>query len=692
MKSIPCITILFALLLLISCSEKPQEQKVFEPASFVDPFICTGSDHGQTDVAAAIPFGMVKPCPDTDPIAHSGYDYNSKEILGFSHTRFSGVGCRGVGGNIRVLPYILKDSIPDKLAYNKESEKAIAGYYSVFLNNEIKVELTATEKVAFHKYTFPESENGGLSVDLTSSFAGHISEEHTISEDGMIMGKVNSVNVCRLGKYSFYYALLLDKKDKELVVDSSKVVFKFPTKANEQINLYCALSVISQEKAAESLKESMQRSFSQVKEDAYQKWNDLLGKVEIETDNDTLNRLFYTHLYHATQSPFMVSESNGDYRGSDSKLYNMGDKTYYHGWSIWDTFRSKLPLLSFFYPQKYTQMMASLRELYKQGKPDWATETEPFITIRTEHSIVVLLEAYKKGLLDFSLDEIYPFLQEEAENLPFKSPDNVLESSFDLWALSEIAGELGHSEDKEAYLAKAMEYKNIWKSKFLEMGENADIMHGDGLYEGTLWQYRWFVPFDIKGIQSMVGGRKKFEAQLDYFFDNELFNIGNQPDIQVPYLYAYTNSPWKAQRLVNTLLTKPVNNWYGTHKKWNSPIHGKIFKDKPEGYIKEMDDDAGTMSSWYIWSYIGLYPVFPGSTDMVINTPLSKRTCVKLPNGELEILAEGLTNEAIYIQKVYWNDKELDSCFIDFNELTKGGTLKIVLGDRPNINWGVVKN
>lgn len=688
LSNIGRLAIGMSFLILVACTQSDGDQEFRQNADFVDPFICTSDDHGQTDPAAAVPFGMVKPCPDTWPIAHSGYDYSANEIIGFSHTRFSGVGCRGVGGNIRLLPFLGNDSVPYKIAYVKESEKASPGFYSVKLSNGIKAELTATRQVAFHHYTFPESDQATIAIDLTSSFVSHISEEHKINEEGIISGMLSSVNICKKGKYTFYYALWLDK---EVVFEESgsTILCRFTTDKQEVVKAYCALSSVSAENAVKTLKEKRNMSFEEVRTASSEKWNDLLKAVDVETANDTLKRLFYTHLYHAVQSPFMIQDENGQYRGSDGKIYQANGSPYFHGWSIWDTFRTKLPLVSFLFPEIYSQMMGSLGELYQQGKVPWATETEPFITVRTEHSLVVLLEAHRKGLLIFSLDEIYPLLKEEAKTLPFKSPDNVLESSFDLWALSEIAGDLGYVEDQRFYLKKAFEYRKLWEEKFLFMDEHADIMHGDGLYEGTLWQYRWFVPFDIAGIQELMGGKQVFEDQLDYFFENELFNIGNQPDIQVPYLYAYTNSPWKTQRLVHQLLTQPTNNWYGTHKKWKTPEYRKVFSDSPRGYISEMDDDAGTMSSWFVWSAMGLYPVFPGSTQLVINTPLFEKITINLGGNRLIINAPGVSSENKYIQETYFNGEKLNSSFIDFNTIKNGGVIDIKTGNIPNKNWGI---
>ncbi|WP_181896404.1 GH92 family glycosyl hydrolase [Seonamhaeicola aphaedonensis] len=655
---------------------------------YINPFICTADDHGQTDVSASVPFGMVKPGPDTNPIAHSGYDYTAKEIIGFSNTRFSGVGCRGVGGNLRILPFFISegDSIPNSVSFSKESEKAQAGYYSVQLNNEVQTQLTATRQVGFHQYTFPKSENAGFTIDLASAYVKHISDEHQI-ENGIISGKITSVNVCNKGKYTFYYAISFNQQPMEIKNEASKLIINFSTIEKQDVLLRCALSVVDKSSAIQNLKASENLSFSEVKSQASKAWNDLLSVVDVETNNDSLKTMFYTHLYHATQSPFIINDDNGEYRGSDGKLYK-SSTPYFHGWSIWDTFRTKLPLLSLLYPEKYQDMLLSLKSLYKQDKPDWATETEPFLTIRTEHSMVMLLDAYRKGMLPFDLNEVYNELKEEAKHLPFKSPDNILESSYDLWALSEISEILGKEVDAEFYRARAFEYKTLWKDKFLVMDDKSDIMHGDGLYEGTLWQYRWFVPFDIQGIQTMMGGKQEFENQLDYFFSNELFNIGNQPDIQVPYLYNYTNSPWKTQQLVDKLLNKVTNNWYGTHEKFETPIVKKIFTASPNGYIKEMDDDAGTMSSWYVWSTMGLYPIFPGSTQLALTTPQFDKITIKTINKPLEIITNGRTANNIYIQRVTWNGEEINSSIIDFNLISKGGVLQFELTDMPNTFLG----
>lgn len=683
--------ILVLALLILSCDQKKVEF-TYKYVDHVDPFIATASDHGQTDPAAAVPFGMAKPAPDTYPVGHSGYDFDATEILGFSNTRFSGVGCRGVGGNIRILPLVLDnlDAIPSRLKMDKTSENATPGYYHVSLANGISCQLSATQQVGFHKYTFPKSEKAVLQIDLASSFSKFNFEKHELLSISVVTGEIAAANVCDEGNYKFYFAIGTNKNDIEVTDEDSILTYHFKTANKEEIMVYCALSTVSRTMALEHLKKSRTVSFDTVVENARRAWEDMLQVVSVETDDLTQKRLFYTHLYHALQTPFKINEPDGSYVGSDGKVYQTERPAHYHGWSIWDTFRSKLPLFSLLYPNTFQDLTVSLKTLYKQGKVDWATQKEPFLTVRTEHAIIVLLDAHRKGLLSFSLKEIYTELKQEALQHEFESPDAILESSYDLWALSQIAGELGYSKDAKKYNDQALQYKTIWKDKFLIMDDKSDIMHGDGLYEGTLWQYRWFVPFDIKGIQNMMGGPKVFEAQLDEFFEKEYFNIGNQPDIQVPYLYAYTTSPWKTQRLMNNLLTKETNNWYGTHEKWENPITRKIFQDNPAGFLKEMDDDAGTMSSWYVWSAMGLYPVFPGDTKLVISTPLFDKITIKTEDKTIVITSKKNSERDIYIQKASFNGEELQSCFIDFNRLAAGGILKIELGETPNKTWGIL--
>ncbi len=658
----------------------PNESNVY----WVDPFIGTADDHGQTSPAASIPFGMAQPGPDTDPIGHAGYDYNAKKIIGFSNNRFSGVGCSGTGGNLRVLPYI--PTIPlfssSKFKYDKSTERASPGYYEVMLSNGIHCEMTATRAVATHCYTFPKSNLSAIAVDLNSAFHSVQNKKYKVEKDGRVWGKISAKTVCGQGTYQVFFALAIDKRAVNIKRKKQRLIYFFPTEENESIQLYVAFSTVSSRRALVLLEKTMPQGFDQIKEAAQNEWAEKLDIIQVETEDLSLKKVFYTHLFHVLQTPFAINDPDGRYRGNDGIQYQNNNGTQYHGWSIWDTFRTKLPLVAFLYPNVFQDITISLKGLYEQKKVNWATKKEPYLTVRTEHAIVVLLDAYQKGLLPFDLESIYPALKKEMDRLSFKSPDQVLESSYDLWAFSEIAKIVGNLEDHQAYRQKAFEYQNTWKAKFLHMNEQSDIMHGDGLYEGTLWQYRWFVPFDIPGIQSIMGGKGKFEAALDEFFQQGYFNIGNQPDIQVPFLYAYTDAPWKSQELVHQILTEPTENWYGTHEKFKKPVIRKVFTDNPDGFIKEMDDDGGTMSAWFVWASMGLYPICPGSPQFIINTPLFEKITIQMGSNPLIIQAHRKDPDDQYIQQVKFNNQQLNSVFIDANQLMKGGQLEIFLGEK----------
>ncbi len=679
------LTITIILLSLCGCntqnnSTKELKNKEKPIVDYIDPFINTGGDHGQTDVAATVPFGMVKPSPDSDPINHSGYNNDSDKIWGFSNTRFSGVGCKGTGGNLRLLPFTdnINMEVPSSLQVDKSTEKAAPGYYSVMMKNGVHAELTATRQVAFHRYHFPDDAKTGILFDLASSFEKTLDLDYTVTEDNSILGYVESVNVCEKGKYKFYFAIKMDKPV-TLTKAGDKVVAHFSDNIGT-VNTYVAVSTISPESALENLREDQKSSFEEVRGRAKESWGNIAGSVRVKSENDTLKTLFYTQLYHVLQTPYQIQDPDGQYRGSDNQLYRLNEnETQYFGWSIWDTFRTKDPLFSLLYPKRYSEMLTSMCKLYQQGKQPWATETEPYPTIRTEHTVALLLDGLKKGLLNFDLNAIYPALKNEIDTqLEWHSPGHVLESSYDTWAFAQIAKELGKDGDYKKYMEKAMDYKETWKNVFLNLEDDADIMHARGLYEGTLWQYRWFVPFDIEGIQEMVGGKKEFEKQLDSFFDQDLFNIGNQPDIQVPFLYNYTDSPWKSQQLVQRLLTEEVSNWYGTHEKWEKPEVRKIFQTTPHGYITEMDDDAGTMSGWYLLASMGLYQTCPGESYYWVTIPLFPEVVIDLPGQKsFTIKMNGPISSKARITGVALNGKEMKGLKIDHAAIVSGGSLEI---------------
>jgi len=655
---------------------------------YVNLFICTAGDNGQLDPSATVPFGMIKLGPDTDPGNHSGYDFNSPKISGFSHNRIGGVGCNGAGGNLRILPDI-GDTIVKSELYIKESEKAVPGYYSVKFGNQILAELTATNQTGFHRYTYPESENAFLMADAGSSFGGTLSFSQKMLNEHEFSVQVSARNVCGVGRYTVYYHVWCNKSLADYSEYDGKTIFRFKTKKNEEVLLHVTTSSISQDDAREEWEAETQKlSFDEVRKAALDKWEHLLSKIEVE-GKEEYKIIFYTHLYHIFLNPVKSENRRKAFRATDGNLYQSNGYTHYDCWSMWDNFRNKFSLYPLLVPDVAKDIANSLVDLYKYGLPYWAGFNEPSPTVRTEHTVITLLDFYNRGITGFDIQPVYRKLSAEINNAQENTPDAKLEHSYDFWALAQFAKILGKNDDYQVYMQKAQEYKNIWRQKFLVMNNNSDIMHGDGLYEGTLWQYRWHVQFDVNGIIEMMGGKEKYSQQLEYFFDNNLYTHGNEPDIHAPFMFNFGDKPWLTQKWVNKILTKDMVQCYGTHEKWNTPYVGRIYKNSPEGYIPEMDDDEGAMAGWYVMASMGLYPVLVGEPVFQLSTPIFDKVVIHLPGGKyFTIETKGINDSDFYIQSATLNGKPYSKSYINHADILSGGILEYQVSGKPNENWG----
>lgn len=659
---------------------------------FVNPFIGTAGDHGQMDPSATLPFGMAKPGPETEPGNHSGYDYNAKLIRGFSQLRIGGTGCNGAGGNILIRPCLLADTASAVL-YDKKSEKAWPGYYKVKLQNpEILTEISATQSVSAYKFTFPNAGKFGLMVDLTASHEKMVEFHSDYTPGTNLSGFVKAKTVCGKGNYKVFYAFGYSVKPGAIIASSGEGKFILPFQLPDTtLEVFIALSSISEKDAREKLDYELGRhDFKWVSNAAYQTWNRTLSAVKAYGTQEQMT-LFYTHLYHSCISPVQIQNKKGLCRGMDGGIRIDPLMPQYAGFSTWDNFRTELPLLSLLYPDTMKGICRSIGWLYKEGRNNWATQTEPYATVRTEHSIVTLADCLNKGITGLELPLLYPLLVADTINFTLKTADQYLETAYDYWALAEIAKKAGKPDDAKRFYKRSLLYKPVWEEKLKPIGTQSDIMHGGGIYEGTPWQYRWFVPHDIKGIQESLG-EELFTSQLETFFQKELYNHGNQPDIQAPWLFNFTQKPWLSQYYVNQYLAKEVNHWYGTHNKWKKPLGRKTYTDTPDGYIEEMDDDAGTMSAWYVWGAMGLYPACVGAAEYLISAPLLRVCKFKLASGkELVISAPNVSEANIYIQSLTWNGKPWNRTGISHEELMKGGILLFDLGPKPNVKFGTDK-
>jgi len=667
----------FALIITLfsACSTK-NEITEKKPVEYVNKFMSTADDHGQLSPAVSLPFGLMKVGPQTFPGGHSGYNYSDSLILGFNHMHTPGTGCSGAGGNILVIPRT-SESENEPVIFDKKSETGYPGYYSVILENNIKAEVAAEDRFAIHRYSFPKGEEKSVTFDFSFSFDKFDSEEHHIAGSKEIIGFVSSKNVCGRGKHKTWFSI---QANQDLRIISEKEHKLKCTFQDESLELRVAVSVLDSKSASERLSENQKYSFSDIQKKNEQLWSKELSTIKVE-GNEEKSALFYTMFYRALQSPFQIDE-NGRYRGSDGNIYEAPESRY-NGWSIWDTYRTKFPLFSLCIPDKMKNMCRSLYELYDQGMPVWSSDTEPVPSVRTEHSEIVLLDAINKGIVDLPSDKTFKEMVAHSKKLEWNSPDKILESSYDCWALAEIAKMKNDFAAEDELREQSASYKNIWVEKFKIMDENSDIMHGDGLYEGTLWQYRWAVPYDLDGIVKLAGSSEKLVEELDYFFENNLFNIGNQPDIHTPFLFNQLGAPYKTQEIVDKLLNKETENYYGTHGKWEKPVSRVIFQNKPHGFIPEMDDDSGTMSAWYVFASIGLFPTYVGSTEFDVFTPQFPQITFNVGEKAFSIQCKNFGDGNIYIQEAYLNGEPLKEPVLAYSEIKNGGTLELVLGPEP---------
>ena len=644
---------------------------VAQNTKYVNLFIGTSGDNGQVAPGAAAPFGMVCVCPDNDPRSHAGYDYAVTKVSGISVNRLSGVGCSGGGGNLRIRPV----APSQELHIKKSREKATPGYYSTAFTNGIKTELTATNAMAVERYKFPRSLSAALWIDFASTFEDVATCHYKRISETCIEGYVQAKNVCGHGRYKLYFSLntshpfqLEEQKETTACLTFGKKV--------RSVEVRIGLSALSSELASWECARWEKMDFEDVKSRTADQWEKQLSAIDVKGGKKDDRVIFYTSLYRTYLSPADVSSPDGAYLGTDGKVYISEDFRYYSNWSLWDTFRTKFPLLVLTEPAKMRDMATSLIHLYATGKKDWSTGFESTPTVRTEHAVILLLDAYRKGITNLDFRKGYAGMKQEMERLPMRSSDQKMESAYDLWAMAKIAEIIGEKADSEQYRQRSVSlFEETWKKEFMNVTPAFEVMKNNGLYQGTRWQYRWAAPQYIDKMIEWVG-QDSLRLQLTYFFDHHLYNQGNEPDIHVPYLFNRLGAPEKTQQIVRSLMTEPMIHKYGGNSEFKTPYLGKAFKNAPEGYSPEMDEDDGTMSAWYVFGAMGFYPLLVGDEYYDLTSPLFDRVLLRLTNGNvLTIQTEGRKKKDAPIKSIHFNGKKIADYRISHNELIKGGEL-----------------
>jgi len=688
---------------------------------FVDPFLGTGG-HGHVYPGATVPFGMVQLSPDNGIEGWdwcSGYHYSSNTIAGFSHTHLSGTGI-GDWCDISVLPLTDTTQIRSKktlIPFSHQNEKAKPGYYQVKLGNGVLAELTTTDRIGYHRYTFPDKK-GWIQFDM--GFA--------INWDQPTAGLLHLVDSVTLVGYRYstgwakgqkvYFAARFNKPVHELLFinDSTHTTNRAEGKnvrvllnfnSTQTIECAVALSSVSTEKALNEIKQQVVASFEQIAKRAENRWESELQKIKIDTSNKAQATRFYTALYRTCLAPVISSDADGEYKTYDNKIRRFTNGVNkYTIFSQWDVFRALNPLFTITQAERYRDLLNSLLAFYEDNGllPVWDISTWEANTMTGYHSVPILADAILKGIKGFDIYRAYEAMKKSANQKQRGTPDYIkygylpqdkhgwsvtitLEYAFDDWCIAQVAKKLGRLEDYEVFSKRALSYKNLFDptsgffrarnsdGKFKEPFDPLLSEHGfEGQYiEGTAWQHSFFVPHDVEGFAALHGGKEKLIQKLDQLFTAPSELHGEDVSIDVTGLigqYAHGNEPSHHIIYLYTQLGRPDKAAY-----WIKVVADSMYKNGPDGLTG--NDDCGQMSAWYIWTSLGMYPLNPASGEYVFGMPLISEATLELPqHKKLHITVKKVKgNNQKGIAAIHLNGKEIPIRSITHSQLLNGGQL-----------------
>ncbi len=712
------------------CSEKNQavstENK--DVLEYVNPFIGTGG-HGHTYPGASSPFGMVQLSPDTRLTGWdgcSGYHYSDDIIYGFSHTHLSGTGVSDYG-DILLMPVNhaneIKNSKLDyeeyQSAFSHDQEKASPGFYQVYLEKpEVEVSLSTTPRCGIHRYDFKNSKDPAVVLDL----------EH---RDEVLSCNVEVIDSMTIVGHRHSNAWATDQR-LFFVIEFSKPFVEFRTikhqdsehhskglflfeKATESIVVKVGISAVDIEGARKNLKEELQPySFEEIKEKNETLWRNELNKIEATFGHEDEKAIFYTSLYHSMLAPNLYQDVDGRYRGVDLEIHqNTEDHKHYTVFSLWDTYRATHPLYTIMDQERTNDFVRTMIQKYEQGGiiPIWDLSACYTGCMIGYHGVSVIADAYIKGIRDYDTELAFEAIKHSAmqDHLGLKaykkygfipvqkeaeSVSKTLEYSYDDWCIAQMSQAMEKEEDSRYFLNRSLNYRNIfdpesgffrpraynfWKAPFDPYEVNNHYT------EANAWHYGFSAVHDMDGFIDLHGGKKNLEKSLDELFTTTnsttgrdqaditgligQYAHGNEPSHHIAYLYNYVGTPWKTQERVREILRSQYQN-------------------APDGISG--NEDCGQMSSWYVLSAMGFYPVVPGSDYYVIGSPLVQHAKINLENGNaFEVTSSNNSDENIYIQSVSLNDRAYGKSYIRHSDIMAGGNLHFVMGNKPNENWGV---
>lgn len=742
------LLVLFVIL-ITSCKIKINKDNLQKDifVSHVNPFLGTGG-HGHTYPGATVPFGMLQVSPDNGVSSWdwcSGYHYSDSIVAGFSHLHLSGTGI-GDLTDILFMPTNKKvdltvkttsrDQLPYKSAYSHANEKATPGYYQVYLEDpKINVELTSSQRTAFHKYTFAKKDKQAVVIDLGFAVnwdkalktALTIEDKYTISGYRFSTGWAKNQKVFFVGKFSKPISESTLTANQKIISGAASegehttAQLFFDENNNNELFVKVALSSVSIANAKDNL-EAENFNFENVKSKATTTWNTSLNKITVETPVDSLKTIFYTAMYHTQLAPVTYSDKNGQFRKENDEIVTAKNYTAYSSLSLWDTFRAENPLLTLVAPDKVSDLVNSMLAYYDTKKilPVWTLYANETNTMTGYHSIPVIVDAYQKGIRGFDAEKAFSamkttMMQDERGlnlykqygfipyNLLDESVTITLEYAYDDWCVAQMAKALGKNEDYQFFLNRSKAYQHLFDSKTGFMrgkssdgkswNEPFDAKHSNhrehtDYTEGNAWQHSWFVPQNVEDFISLHGSNEVFAKRLEQLFteSSEItgsnvsadisgligqYAHGNEPSHHIAYMFNRAGKPWRTQYWVRHILDTQYNT-------------------TPNGLSG--NEDCGQMSAWYVFSSMGLYPMNPASGEYEIGSPIFEKATINLQGGKAFVIeAENVSNKNFYIQSATLNGVPFNKTAITHQQIVQGGILHFVMGSEPNKNWGLTK-
>jgi predicted alpha-1,2-mannosidase len=733
------VRFVFASIIIFATSVKAQDF-----IQYVNPMIGTGGN-GHVFPGATVPFGMVQLSPDQRTVGWSycsGYNYEEKTILGFSHTHLSGTGV-GDLGDILVMPYVgIKSdtcTYPGKTNFSHLQEKSSPGFYEVFLPQpKILAELTASQRVGVHQYTFPKTNEAFININLIhkiNSNSGKVIESEFVVENDSTFSGYRCIADGWAPWRKVYFVIVVSKPIKNIYMNSQatdlknsllskgyqrfrnqniNVNLQFEASEAEKIEMKVALSAISVKNARKNLNEVRNLNFKEVQENAKQLWNRYLSRIQIDADTK-VKEIFYTSLYHNLVQPNQMADPDSSFLGPDYQVHKSITGNYYSTFSLWDTYRATQPLYTLLVPELVPDMMNTLlqHESINGYLPIWSlwgTETHCMIA---NHSVPVLTDAILKGLKGIDAEKAFLTIKNSltldhrgsnwnawrydkygyvrADSLGGSSVSKTLEFSYDDWCAAQLAKKLNKPSDYAYFMKRAGYYKNLFNpAKEMMWPKNSDgnwaiwneykTEYGGPYTEGNAWQYIWSVQHDPYGLIKLFPSEKECIKKLDQTFSDNTQIKGNVGDVSgLIGQYAHGNEPSHHIAYFYPFLGQPWKT-----QKLVRHILATQYDNQPDGLSG--NEDCGQMSAWYIFSALGFYPYNPANGIYIMGSPAVNKAVIKVADGKtFTIIAKNNSAENIYVASVMLNGKTYNKTYIRHQDIEAGGVLEFKMSNHPNL-------